>query len=68
MKNTRAIEVPVNTRKTLPSDSPITAAYIQSSNVAVALLIRWMPKLRTRTKPSGARMTIQMSGVAAIAW
>jgi hypothetical protein len=57
----------VYTRKMLPSDSPIMSAYFPNNAVAVPAPIRWMPKLRARTKPRGASMTIQISPVRAMA-
>ena len=64
MKNTRAMLAPVNTRKIEASDSPMTPANSQNSSCAVLACIRLMPKLITITKPSGASMISQISGVA----
>ena len=63
MKNTRTIEVWVNTRKIEPSDSPISAAKIQNIICAVAGRMRSMPKLSTNTIASGASMITHLSGL-----
>ena len=63
MKNTRTIEVCVNTMKIEPSESPISAAKIQNSICAVAGRMRSMPKLSTNTSASGASITTHFSGL-----
>jgi hypothetical protein len=66
MKNTRAMLAPVNTRKMLAMDRPMTAANSQKVSWAALTLMLWMRALRKNTKPRGASITTHLSGVVKI--
>ena len=66
MKNTRAIEAPVNTRKIEAIDRPMTAQNAQKVICAVLVDMVWMRNEKKNTNASGASITTHFSGVPKI--
>ena len=65
-KKVRAMLVPVKTRKTEASDSPMTAQKAQNMACAPDADMVWMRNENKNTKASGASITTHLSGVEKI--